>query len=192
MTSMTGYAYEEIATENAVVSVEFKSVNSRFLDLSINLPPYLNQLESYFRAKITEKVVRGKVDVFIRVKELQTDAEVTADVGAAKAYYEAIKKVADAVGMASQVNLGLIINQPGVLNSNKSTDVEKYKNMIEPVFNKVLKNLFRIVNEKVKICIVILKKNSLFLKIVQPSLRNGSQKWSSSSRSRLQLNSTNF
>ena len=68
MTSMTGYAYEEKNYENAVVSVEIKSVNSRFLDLTLNLPPYLNPLESYFRNKITEKVARGKVDVYIRVK----------------------------------------------------------------------------------------------------------------------------
>ena len=49
MTSMTGYAYEEVSSEKAIVSVEIKSVNSRFLDLSINLPPYLNPLESFFR-----------------------------------------------------------------------------------------------------------------------------------------------
>ena len=52
MISMTGYAYEEQTLENAVVSVEIKSVNSRFLDLAINLPSYLNPIESFFRNKI--------------------------------------------------------------------------------------------------------------------------------------------
>ena len=138
MTSMTGYAYEEVSKENAVVSVEIKSVNSRFLDLTINLPPYLNQLESYFRAKITEKVLRGKVDVYIRVKELESDAEIYADVGAAKSYLNAIKKIADATGFENQVSLSLIINQPGVLNSNKSYDVDAYKALIDPVFDASL------------------------------------------------------
>ena len=138
MTSMTGYAYEEVSKDNAVVSVEIKSVNSRFLDLTINLPPYLNQLESYFRAKITEKVLRGKVDVYIRVKELESDAEIYADVGAAKSYLNAIKKIADATGFENQVSLSLIINQPGVLNSNKSYDVDAYKALIDPVFDASL------------------------------------------------------
>ena len=40
MTSMTGYAYTEKTTDKAQISVEIKSVNSRFLDLSINLPPF--------------------------------------------------------------------------------------------------------------------------------------------------------
>ena len=124
MVSMTGYGYEEVSSEQAVVSVEIKSVNSRFLDLTINLPPYLNQLESLFRAKITEKVVRGKVDVFIRVKELESDAEILADIGAAKSYLDAIKKVAEATGYSTEIPLSLLISQPGVLNSNKSYDVE--------------------------------------------------------------------
>ena len=53
MTSMTGYAYQELSNEKALISVEIKSVNSRFLDLTINLPPFLNALEAYFRNKIT-------------------------------------------------------------------------------------------------------------------------------------------
>lgn len=139
MKSMTGYAYEERTLNQAVVSVEIKSVNSRFLDLTINLPPYLNPLESYFRAKIMEKVARGKVDVYIRVRENESDAEVYADTGAAKAYLGAIKKVAEATGCSTEIPLSLIISQPGVLNANKSYDVEKYKNLIEPVFESVLK-----------------------------------------------------
>lgn len=135
MTSMTGYAYEERSTENAVVSVEIKSVNSRFLDLSINLPSYMNQLESHYRSLISEKVIRGKVDVYIRVKELETDTEVIADSNAAKSYQDAIKKVAEACGYAVEnIPLSLIISQPGVLNVNKTYDIEKYKALVAPVF----------------------------------------------------------
>ena len=140
MTSMTGYAYEEKSGDTAVVSVEIKSVNSRFLDLTINLPPYLNQLESYYRKKISEKVLRGKVDVYIRVKELESDTEISADTGVAKSYLEAIKKVALATGYSTEIPLSLIISQPGVLNSNKSYDVEKYKGLIDPLFDSALKS----------------------------------------------------
>lgn len=138
MTSMTGYSYVEKSTETSTVSVEIKSVNSRFLDLTINLPPYLNQLESSFRAVISEKVVRGKVDVYIRVKETESDVEITADTNAAKAYLEAIKKISDACGYSQDVPLSLIINQPGVLNTNNNYDIEKYKDLILPVLKESL------------------------------------------------------
>ncbi len=140
MTSMTGYAYEEKNYESAVVSVEIKSVNSRFLDLTVNLPPYLNPLESYFRGKITEKVFRGKVDVYIRVKELESNPDITVDEGAVKAYSEAVKKVIKASGFEtdSKSALDFILSQPGVIVSNHSYDMEKYKALIEPIFDSVL------------------------------------------------------
>ena len=140
MTSMTGYAYEEKNYENAVVSVEIKSVNSRFLDLTVNLPPYLNPLESYFRNKITEKVARGKVDVYIRVKELESNPDITVDEGAVKAYSEAVKKVIKASGFGtdSEAALNFILSQPGVIVSNRSYDMDKYKALIEPIFDSVL------------------------------------------------------
>lgn len=143
MTSMTGYAYEEINSETAVVSVEIKSVNSRFLDLTINLPPYLNQIESYFRGKITEKVARGKVDVYIRVKELQSDAEITVDENLAKIYADAVKKVEKSIGYENESSLlQFILNQPGVLNSNKSYDMDKYKELISPVFDNAFAKFY--------------------------------------------------
>ena len=52
MNSMTGYGYKEAVIESTQVSVEIRSVNSRFLDLSINLPQYLNALESRIRKAI--------------------------------------------------------------------------------------------------------------------------------------------
>ena len=139
MISMTGYGYSEINYENAVISVEIKSVNSRFLDLSINLPPYLNAIESFFRNLIIKNISRGKVDVFIRVKELESDAQIVADTKIAQSYSEAIKQVAKAIGYdENNIPLSLILSQTGVLNTNKNYDVQDYQKKIEPVFQNAL------------------------------------------------------
>ena len=138
MISMTGYSYEEQTTQEATVSVEIKSVNSRFLDLTVNLPTYLNLLESMFRQKISEKVARGKVDVYIRIKETHSEGEVTVDAQLAKTYMEAYKKIAAAAGLPSvnpEAALYALIKQDGILNSNREYDVDKYREMIEPVFD---------------------------------------------------------
>ncbi|MGN0750004.1 MAG: YicC/YloC family endoribonuclease [Treponema sp.] len=139
MISMTGYGYSEINYENAVISVEIKSVNSRFLDLSVNLPPYLNAIESFFRNLIIKNISRGKVDVFIRVKELESDAQIVADTKIAQSYSEAIKQVAKAIGYDEKnIPLSLILSQTGVLNTNKNYDVQDYQKKIEPVFQNAL------------------------------------------------------
>ncbi|MBQ2571552.1 MAG: YicC family protein [Treponema sp.] len=138
MNSMTGYGYKEAVIESTQVSVEIRSVNSRFLDLSINLPQYLNALESRIRKAICSKIIRGKVDVYIRVKDLESSAKIVADTKAAVRYRDAIASVAQAVGQsASDIPLSLIIEQEGVLNVTYEYDAEGYWKKIEPVFNEV-------------------------------------------------------
>ncbi|MBQ9494686.1 MAG: YicC family protein [Treponema sp.] len=138
MTSMTGYAYREVALEGAVVSVEIKSVNARFLDLTVNMPPHLNQLEQKFRALVCQKVTRGKVDVYVRVKETYAQGTVLADVNAASAYSSAIAEIARSLGKDCDVPLSLIVAQPGVLVAERACNIEKYWNMILPPFSDAL------------------------------------------------------
>lgn len=179
MTSMTGYSYEEVTSETNLISVEIKSINSRFLDLTINLPPFLNPLEAYYRNKIQQKVVRGKVDVYIRVKEFQTDAEITVDEKLVCSYMDAFKKIAQAaqITLNSETVLNQLILQPGILNSNKSYDVEKYQSLIDPVFDKAFdkfyedrlregKNLLNDLTEKLS----KLEECELFFKNWQPKM----------------------
>lgn len=180
MTSMTGYGYNEMNYETAIVSVEIKSVNSRFLDLNINLPPFLNSIESYFRNKISQNITRGKVDVFIRVKELESDAQIYADTKMAKSYYDAIKEVAIATGYDEKsIPLSLILEQNGVLNSNKSYDVEKYQAMIDPIFDNALNQFVKDANREGENLLVDLKSKLLeletcadFFKKWQPKMEN--------------------
>ena len=138
MNSMTGYGFKEAVVDNTQISVEIKSVNNRFLDLNINLPYFLNPLEARVRKAVSEKVVRGKVDVTIRVKDMASTAKVTADPQAARMYAEAIAQIAEGLGRkAEDVPLSLIVNQEGVLNITHDYDADSYWTKIEGVFNEV-------------------------------------------------------
>lgn len=67
--SMTAYAScQQDFTNFGQVSCEIKSVNSRFLDLSIRLPDYLSQLESALRKSVSQKLKRGKVELSLYIK----------------------------------------------------------------------------------------------------------------------------
>ncbi len=138
MNSMTGYGYKEIMADSTQISVEIRSVNSRFLDLNINIPSFLNPLESRFRKLISENIIRGKVDVSIRVKDTNSTAKITADPQAAVLYRNAIAEIARALGQSEDIPLSLIIEQEGVLNITHEYDVECYWKKIEPVFTDVL------------------------------------------------------
>lgn len=178
MNSMTGYAFKEAIVENTQISVEIKSVNNRFLDLSINLPSFLNPIEQKIRKIISQKIVRGKVDVNIRVKDLSSTAKVTSDPLAAKMYFDAISSVAKNLGYDSkQIPLSLIISQDGVLNITHEYDAENYWQKIENIFNEVLEKFICDRNregENLKIDLLeklsILDKCVAFFKEWQPKM----------------------
>ncbi|MBE6349967.1 MAG: YicC family protein [Spirochaetaceae bacterium] len=141
MKSMTGYSYNEITTNEYSVVVEFKSYNSRYLDLTINLPSFLGRLENRIKEKCTEKLERGKVDVFIRIKDFQDEVSVEPNLNAAKAYYDAFSKIADTLGFSQNtISLNSILAQNDILISQKEYDMELYWNRIEPVFTKALED----------------------------------------------------
>ncbi len=139
MNSMTGYGFKEAIVENTQISVEIKSVNSRFLDLSVNIPSFLNPLEARIRKIVTEKIIRGKIDLTIRVHDNNSTAKVSVDPAAAKMYSNAILEVAKALGRPeSEIPLSLIVSQEGVLNISHEYNAESYWQKIEAVFNEVL------------------------------------------------------
>lgn len=154
MNSMTGYGYQELVEERLFLSVEIKSYNSRFLDLSVNLPPSLSRLENFLREKVAAAVVRGKVEVYVRLREEEPATQVLVNREAVKSYAAAIREVAEIVssGVGEQQDgevqvqakssfqslLSLVLRQEGVLVAHRDFDVDSYRSLLEPVFDRAL------------------------------------------------------
>ena len=103
------------------------------------MPSFLGRIENKFKEIITSKIQRGKLDVFIRIREENAPVTISVDEKMAKSYFEAISKVAKSIGQDDkEIPLSLIVNQEGVLSSQKEIDIEKYFQMISPVFEKSL------------------------------------------------------
>ena len=68
--SMTGYGRNVFAGNNRRYTVEIKTVNHRYNDISIKMPRYLIALEDKLRQLISQNISRGKVDVFINIENL--------------------------------------------------------------------------------------------------------------------------
>jgi len=67
MRSMTGFANKEFEIDGAKASISVKSVNSRNLEISLKLPPYMMNLEAKLLNLVKAKVNRGKFKAFVNV-----------------------------------------------------------------------------------------------------------------------------
>jgi len=66
--SMTAFAACERAATAGQLSCELRSVNHRFLELSLRLPEELRPFESALRERVSQKISRGKVDLSFRLR----------------------------------------------------------------------------------------------------------------------------
>jgi uncharacterized protein (TIGR00255 family) len=103
--SMTGFGQATVQLDDASLVVEVKSLNSKYLDLSLRLPRSFSEKELEVRNLITESLERGKVSVAI--EHLKTNSGTP---GAQYnetlfiSHYAELKKLADRV-MAPYDNL---------------------------------------------------------------------------------------
>ena len=100
MYSMTGYGRANLERDGRTVTIELKSVNHRFLDLSFRMPRSLNMAEDAMRKRIAEKLNRGHVDLFASYKNARSDARVVSvDSALARAYSDAFAKISEETGL---------------------------------------------------------------------------------------------
>lgn len=104
--SMTGYGRSEIAWQGKKIIVEMKSVNHRFLELSLRLPPALFPLEAELKKRITEKCRRGRIEVSIRREdENNGSAKVSLNLDAARGYFETLSRMKEEFNLSEEISL---------------------------------------------------------------------------------------
>ena len=130
--SMTGFGHRVIAQPGFRGSLEIKSYNNRYFDLSISLPPYLSRIEPRFRAFFSEKIIHGKVEVWLRVREFDTPIEVIADIPAAQAVASVLSKIATACDITGPLSLASILVFDGVVTFDREVDDEGIWSRVYP------------------------------------------------------------
>ncbi|MDH5371093.1 MAG: hypothetical protein OEW99_13790, partial [Gammaproteobacteria bacterium] len=71
--SMTAFARQELVKNWGTMTLELRSVNHRYLDVSLRMPEDFRNLESKIRENITVRLGRGKVDVSLRFTRSETE-----------------------------------------------------------------------------------------------------------------------
>ncbi len=130
MTSFGRSSSEE--GEKRVFTVEMKSVNSRYLDVNIRMPKTLISLEEEIRKMISNSLNRGKVDVFINLKNYNDGSGIPkVDINLAQGYLNCLKEIEAKLGVKNDISVMQIARFPEVV-----TIVEE-KDKIEVVWQEL-------------------------------------------------------
>lgn len=142
--SMTGYGKQSMEQNLREYQVEMKSVNHRYLDISIKMPKALSYLEDVVKKIISSNIKRGKIDVFITFTNNSTEGkEIKINTEIAKMYINELKKLADEEGILSNIEVTEISKYPDVLTIQNNMEDELIKKELEEVVTKTVQSLIQ-------------------------------------------------
>lgn len=124
--SMTGYGRSKYENDSREYTVEIKSVNNRYSDISIKMPRNISFLEDNIKKIISNSITRGKVEVFISFSnnsEKGKTIEINKEL--AKIYIEEMKELASEAGINSNIEVIDVMKMPDILNIKLNEDDEK-------------------------------------------------------------------
>ena len=144
MKSMTGYGYSEYSCADFIVTVEIKSYNNRYLEISYAAPSVLSSLENEVSEMVKKVASRGHLDVSVRLKTLRQDCSINVDEATASAYIDALKKLSDICkkqGLDVKPNLEDVASKDGVLTQVRNETADTYKDAVFGCLSEALNGL---------------------------------------------------
>jgi uncharacterized protein (TIGR00255 family) len=142
--SMTGFGQVTINTGDLNITVEVKSLNSKFLDLNLRLSKQFSEKELELRNIIAEKLERGKVSLSIDYQRTgRQEIRQTYNEALFVAYYKELQKLADSVHAPALAPIfEIALNSPEVIQGNGKEELDPAE------WERVL----RLVNESIEKC----------------------------------------
>ena len=147
--SMTGYGKAIGEVKGSQVSIEIKSLNSKFLELSFRLSAFRDK-EPDLRNWLSKEIERGKADVSLMIENTKEIRRTYFNKELVREYYEELHSLKKELGVESPDYLRIISGMPNVFNTEKSdTDETAYK-QLEELFKKAIRafNEFRLTEGK--------------------------------------------
>ena len=139
--SMTGYGRGKYEIDSREYTVEIKSVNNRYCDISVKLPRSISYLEEKIKKEITNKVSRGKVDVFITFYNNSTKGKnIKFNRELAGIYINELKELAKENGINSDIQVTDISKFPDVLSIENEEDEELIWNELKLPLQEAINN----------------------------------------------------
>ena len=142
--SMTGFGKAILEKNLRSYQVEIKSVNHRYLDISVRMPREISYLEEIIKKEISKSILRGKIDVFINFNNNSMEGkEIKINTNLAKEYIKELKKLAEEENLNSDISVNEIAKYPEVLTVEQNVEDEEIKKEIIEVINKAVESLLK-------------------------------------------------
>ena len=173
---MTGYGIASFDSGRIKYTVEIKSLNSKFLELSLRLPKIFSEKEFQLRNDCSKQIDRGKVNLSINVEQANSNVKAAGiDRDLLKHYYNQLKSVSDELNEPGGNLLQLALGLPEVVKYEEDTVSDDEWKLVEKTFQQAMAAFqqFRsdegnVLEQDIKMRIGIILKNLELVEVEEP------------------------
>ena len=135
---MTGYSRSEVQDEQLHFTIEMRSVNHRYLDISLRYPRFYAALESRMKQLMGEYFTRGRIEVTIAQQTLEvSNRAVTLDHALAQQYHRALNQLQEALRLPGTVDLNMLLTLREILKIEEvEADIEDAWKLMQTGFEQ--------------------------------------------------------
>ena len=135
--SMTGYAVASGATPLGTVTIECRSVNSRFLDLALRLNEDLRFADPLIRETLQKRIARGKVEIRGYITPDENAAPVRINTAVLNRLIEVQNTILETLPQANKLSVSNLLAMPGVMVTDRP-DQDAVAQAVLTVLNNML------------------------------------------------------
>ena len=123
--SMTGYGRCEKEISGYRISIELKSVNNRYADISVKVPRFYSFLEEYIRDYVKKYINRGKVELFLRIERTgEAESAVTVNHAFVTEYLKALNELKSTYGLKDDISVMSVASNSDTLSFERAEEDE--------------------------------------------------------------------
>ena len=163
--SMTGFGRAVLNDIGSKVTVEIKSVNSRYLEIVSKMPRQLNYFEDSIKAIVNSKVSRGRLDIYIQVDNNSILDNYSIDEKKIHDYKVIFEKIQRELDIENDMKISSYLNLPEVMTKNSEPNKE-LENMVKNAVALAMDNLCVMRNAEGQKIIKDLQKRVELLKVL--------------------------
>ena len=116
--SMTGYGKSELILPEKKVVIELRTLNSKSLDIQIKMPSCFREKELTIREILSTNLYRGKIELFIKIEQIESELPYNININLAEKYHKQIKKFQNKIGSTENI-ISTVFKLPDLIEKKK-------------------------------------------------------------------------
>lgn len=135
---MTGYGYRSVSRDDYQIEIEIKGYNNRYLEIASYMNSSLSSYEGYITSQVKKVARRGKIELSVKLKVFESEAQVHLDEALFRQYLAAFRRAEEISSLHLNVDASALLEIEDLFSTSCQKNAEVYKDALDEALEGAL------------------------------------------------------